>query len=98
MKAVSHPQYDKIMKKVLECVKLKILNQPSKDKFESFNWDQFLNDKKKYMDKKISLNVFEIILMTPNINEKNNLGASYKKKFLKEIYLLSEAYQISEKL
>lgn len=70
MRAISHPMYDSVMKKVLECVKLKTLMMPFKEKFETMNWDQFNPNKSKiWMDKECSLKIFKSILMTQGIEE-----------------------------
>lgn len=59
MRAISHPQYNTIIKKVIDCNRIKLINQSFLDKY---------NKKDSYMSLNISLRIFRLLLRRQNID------------------------------
>lgn len=67
MRAISHPQYNTIIKKVIDCDRIKLINQSFIDKYNKKDWNLYLNNTN-YLSLDISLRLFRLLLRKQNID------------------------------
>lgn len=67
MRAISHPQYNTIIKKVIDCNRIKLINQTFLDKYNKKDWVLYLNNSS-YLSLDISLRIFRLLLRKQNID------------------------------
>lgn len=86
MGAISHPQYNTIIKKVIDCTRIKLVNQSFIDKYNKKDWNLYLNNPS-YLSLDISLRLFHLILRKQNIDIAtfvNDLWSIISKKYPKK--------------
>lgn len=88
MHAISHPQYNTIIKKVIEYNRIKLVHQSFIDKYDKKDWILYLNNDS-YLSLDILLHIFRLIMHKQNIeidkfvnNVWNILNQKYTKKNL----------------
>lgn len=99
MRAISHPQYNAIIKKVIDCNRIKLVNQSFMDKYHKKDWSLYLNNSH-YLSLDISLRIFRLLLRRQNIditNFVNNVWNIINQKYPKKNLLIFQGVPDSGK-